>query len=102
MDHQEQPAEYKVPEPAAKAPAPATPEPAPAAPPEPEDMSEEAQQKKAADAEKELGNEAYKKKKFEQALQHYGKAMELYDQVTAHSNWHTRHILCVYECINIA
>mmetsp|Transcript_7514 Transcript_7514/g.22217 ORF Transcript_7514/g.22217 Transcript_7514/m.22217 type:complete len:589 (+) Transcript_7514:146-1912(+) len=51
--------------------------------PEAEPMSQEeqatAKQKADAQAEKELGNAAYKKKDFEAALQHYGKALELYD-----------------------
>lgn len=41
---------------------------------EDENLSEE---KKAAKREKELGNEAYKKKNFEVALKHYNKAIEL-------------------------
>lgn len=42
-------------------------------------MQATAKQKADAQAEKELGNAAYKKKDFEAALQHYGKALELYD-----------------------
>jgi tetratricopeptide (TPR) repeat protein len=38
-------------------------------------MSDE--QKQQALAEKELGNAAYKKREFEEALQHYDKALEL-------------------------
>lgn len=38
-----------------------------------------AKQKADAQAEKELGNAAYKKKDFDSALLHYGKAIELFD-----------------------
>lgn len=57
----------------------------PAPQPEPEhaEVSEEereaAAKKAAALKEKELGNEAYKKKEFETAIAHYNKAIELYD-----------------------
>ena len=36
--------------------------------------------KTAANKEKELGNEAYKKKEFAAAIEHYNKALELYDR----------------------
>lgn len=58
------------------------PEPTPAPEPEPElnDEEREAAAKKAeALKEKEAGNEAYKKRQFEEAIQHYNKALELYD-----------------------
>ncbi|PRW58562.1 Heat shock STI [Chlorella sorokiniana] len=54
-----------------------------AAEPEPERSEEEWEmlnKKKEALQEKELGNEAYKKKEFEAAIQHYNRAIELYDQ----------------------
>lgn len=38
-----------------------------------------AKQKADAQAEKELGNAAYKNKDFDAALVHYGKAIELFD-----------------------
>ena len=44
------------------------------------DVAQEAVRQKAdAQAEKELGNAAYKKKDFDAALEHYGKAIELFD-----------------------
>ncbi|KAL4437043.1 hypothetical protein ABPG75_004182 [Micractinium tetrahymenae] len=57
----------------------------PAAEPEPEpERSEEEwellNKKKEALQEKEAGNEAYKRKQFDQALAHYNRAIELYDQ----------------------
>ncbi len=42
-------------------------------------MQGTAKQKADAQAEKELGNAAYKKKDFDAALLHYGKAIELFD-----------------------
>lgn len=51
--------------------------------PEPERSEEEWEmlnKKKEALQEKELGNEAYKKKEFDRAIQHYNRAIELYDQ----------------------
>ncbi|KAI9008317.1 hypothetical protein BC832DRAFT_553737 [Gaertneriomyces semiglobifer] len=50
--------------------------------PEPELTGEEAEQKKKradSDKEKDLGNAAYKARKFDEALQHYDKAFELDD-----------------------
>ncbi|TFY76489.1 hypothetical protein EWM64_g7521 [Hericium alpestre] len=44
---------------------------------EPKIDSEEAQAKKAAEAEKKLGSEAYKKREFEAAAKHFEKAWEL-------------------------
>ncbi|KAJ3069119.1 Hsp90 cochaperone, partial [Quaeritorhiza haematococci] len=60
-------------------------EPTPAPKPEEkeEDLTEEEKEKrqkrKASDDEKTLGNQAYKQKKFEEALKHYAKAWELDD-----------------------
>ena len=41
------------------------------------EKSEEQLKKEEAVKEKDLGNEAYKKREFEKALEHYGKAWEL-------------------------
>ncbi|GFH17099.1 heat shock STI [Haematococcus lacustris] len=40
----------------------------------------EAAKKAEALKEKELGNQAYKAKRFEEAIQHYNRALELYDK----------------------
>ena len=45
-----------------------------------DDQKSKAAQKAEALAEKEKGNAAYKRKAFEEALQHYGRALELYDE----------------------
>ena len=69
------------PKPAARpAPKPRTPEPVAAARPNPEPTTAPADPgKAAAQAEKEAGNAAYKAKRFEPALAHYSKAIELDD-----------------------
>ncbi|KAJ5730938.1 Heat shock chaperonin-binding [Penicillium malachiteum] len=58
--------------------------------PEPEPVDEEAIAKKkaqeAGDAEKKIGNEFYKKKEFDQAIEHYEKAWELHQDVTYLNN----------------
>ncbi|GKT64304.1 heat shock protein sti1 [Colletotrichum tofieldiae] len=63
-----------------------TPEPAP----EPEELDEEALEKKkakeAADKEKALGTENYKKRNFDEAIAHYSKAWELYKDITYLNN----------------
>ncbi|XP_031503336.1 hsp70-Hsp90 organizing protein 3 [Nymphaea colorata] len=60
------------------------PAPEPAPEPEPMDVSEEGKElkerKAEAQREKEKGNAAYKKKEFEEAIEHYTRAMELDDQ----------------------
>ncbi|KZL88337.1 heat shock protein sti1, partial [Colletotrichum incanum] len=63
-----------------------TPEPAP----EPEELDEEALEKKkakeAADKEKALGTENYKKRNFDEAIAHYSKAWELFKDITYLNN----------------
>jgi stress-induced-phosphoprotein 1 len=63
-------------------------EPEPEPVPEPED--EEALSKKkaqeAGDAEKKIGNDFYKKKQFDEAIEHYNKAWELHKDVTYLNN----------------
>jgi stress-induced-phosphoprotein 1 len=76
------PAEPKQPEPAKKAPEPQ---------PEPEEeLDEEALEKKkakeAADKEKALGTENYKKRNFDEAIAHYSKAWELHKDITYLNN----------------
>jgi stress-induced-phosphoprotein 1 len=76
------------------APAPETKKPAPAkAPepePEPEQLDEEALEKKkakeAADKEKALGTESYKKRNFDEAIAHYSKAWETFKDITYLNN----------------
>jgi stress-induced-phosphoprotein 1 len=69
------------PEPAKKAPEPQ---------PEPEELDEEALEKKkakeAADKEKALGTESYKKRNFDEAIAHYSKAWELHKDITYLNN----------------
>lgn len=76
---------------------PSQPEPKPAASqpkkeptPEPEPEDEETIAKKkaqeAGDAEKKIGNDFYKKKQFEQAIEHYEKAWELNKDITYLNN----------------
>ncbi|KAJ1954117.1 Hsp90 cochaperone [Dispira parvispora] len=56
---------------------PKAPEPEPEPEPEPVELSEEEKQKQESLVEKDLGNQCYKKRDFEQALVHYAKAWEL-------------------------
>ncbi|KAK4059783.1 hypothetical protein Trihar35433_10599 [Trichoderma harzianum] len=71
--------------------APKKPEPKkePVSEPEPE-LDEEALEKKKkkeeADKEKALGTENYKKRKFDEAIEHYSKAWELYQDITYLNN----------------
>jgi stress-induced-phosphoprotein 1 len=75
-------------------PMPDAPRPKPAEPkepePEPEREDEETDAKKkaqeAGDAEKKLGNEFYKKKQFDEAIEHYNKAWELNKDITYLNN----------------
>ncbi|KAI9823272.1 MAG: Hsp90 cochaperone [Phylliscum demangeonii] len=64
----------------------AQPEPEPA--PEPEDEAGQAakQAKEAAEAEKKLGTECYKKRQFDDAIAHYSKAWDLHQDVTYLTN----------------
>ncbi|GAO15712.1 hypothetical protein UVI_02018750 [Ustilaginoidea virens] len=74
--------ESKRPEPAPKK--------APEPEPEPEPMDEEALEKKRkkeeADKEKALGTENYKKRKFDEAIEHYSKAWDLFQDITYLNN----------------
>ncbi|EGX48499.1 hypothetical protein AOL_s00080g128 [Orbilia oligospora ATCC 24927] len=56
--------------------------------PEPEDPEEVAKReaKEAADKEKALGNDAYKKRNFSVAIEHYNKAWELHKDITYLNN----------------
>lgn len=71
-------------------PSPKQSKPAPAPEPEPEELDEEALEKKkakeAADKEKALGTENYKKRQFDAAIEHYGKAWELHKDITYLNN----------------
>ncbi|OAQ63033.1 heat shock protein [Pochonia chlamydosporia 170] len=73
--------ETKKPEPAKKAPEPE---------PEPEELDEEALEKKKkkeeADKEKALGTENYKKRKFDEAIEHYSKAWDIFQDITYLNN----------------
>ena len=63
-------------------------EPTPEPEPEPEDdeAADKAKAKAAADEEKRLGTENYKKKNFDQAITHYSKAWELHKDITYLNN----------------
>ncbi|KAK6496874.1 Hsp90 cochaperone [Arthrobotrys musiformis] len=72
------------PPPRAKTPPPPAKEPTP----EPEDLEAIAKReaKEAADKEKALGNDAYKKRNFPVAIEHYNKAWELHKDITYLNN----------------
>ncbi|KAJ5580222.1 Heat shock protein (Sti1) [Penicillium hispanicum] len=78
--------------PSGAAPAPEQPKPAPkkepTPEPEPEDEESIAKRKaqEAGDAEKKIGNDFYKKKQFDQAIEHYEKAWELNKDITYLNN----------------
>lgn len=80
-------AEEDVPMPDAK---PAEPKKAPEPEPEPEPENEEALEKKkakeAADKEKQLGTENYKKRNFDEAIKHYQAAWDLHKDITYLNN----------------
>jgi stress-induced-phosphoprotein 1 len=61
-------------------------EPTPEPEPEDEEAAEKAKAKAAAEEEKKLGTENYKKKNFDEAIQHYSKAWELYKDITYLNN----------------
>lgn len=69
--------------------------PAPEPEPEPEELDEEALEKKkakeAADKEKALGTENYKKRNFDEAIAHYTKAWDLYKDITYLNNLGAAH-----------
>lgn len=71
-------------------PAPKAPEPKKEPTPEPEPEDEEALEKKkakeAADKEKQLGTENYKKRNFDEAIKHYQAAWDLYKDITYLNN----------------
>ncbi|CAG7952678.1 unnamed protein product [Penicillium nalgiovense] len=75
------------PTPAAK---PSTSQPKKEPTPEPEPEDEEAiakkQAKEAADAEKKIGNDFYKKKQLDEAIEHYTKAWEIFKDITYLNN----------------
>lgn len=80
-----------APEPPKPAPKPQSkPAPKPEPQPEPEELDEEALEKKkakeAADKEKALGTENYKKRNFDAAIEHYTKAWELHKDITYLNN----------------
>jgi stress-induced-phosphoprotein 1 len=80
--------EEDVPMPDASRPEPAEPKKAPEPEPEPEDEESSAKKKaqEAGDTEKKIGNDFYKKKQFDEAIEHYQKAWELHKDVTYLNN----------------
>ncbi|KAK7756879.1 Hsp90 cochaperone [Diatrype stigma] len=82
-----------VPEPStASKPAPAkAPEPEPAPEPEDEEAIAKKKAKEEADKEKALGTENYKKRNFDEAIKHYSKAWELYQDITYLNNLGAAH-----------
>ncbi|KAL2063534.1 hypothetical protein VTL71DRAFT_5339 [Oculimacula yallundae] len=66
---------------------------APSPEPEPldEEAAEKAKAKAAADVEKKLGTENYKKRNFDEAIAHYSKAWELYKDITYLNNLGAAH-----------
>lgn len=72
--------------PAPSAPKPKEPSPEPVPEPEDEEAAAKKKAKEAADAEKKLGTEAYKKRNFDVAIAHYEKAWELHKDITYLTN----------------
>lgn len=68
------------------APPPKAPEPEPEAEPEDEETIKSRKAKEDADAEKKLGSDCYKKRQFDQAIEHYAKAWELHKDITYLTN----------------
>jgi len=67
------------------------PEPEPEPEPEDEEAREKKKQKEAADKEKALGTENYKKRKFDEAIEHYTKAWETFKDITYLNNLGAAH-----------
>jgi len=61
-------------------------EPSPEPEPEDDEAAEKAKAKAAAEEEKKLGTAAYKKRSFDEAISHYGKAWDLYKDITYLNN----------------
>ena len=61
-------------------------EPEPEPEPEDEEAAAKAKAKEEAEAEKKLGTEKYKKREFDAAIEHYGKAWELHKDITYLTN----------------
>ncbi|KAF3921549.1 hypothetical protein AA313_de0202671 [Arthrobotrys entomopaga] len=75
---------YDASPPRAKTPPPPPKEPTPE--PEDEEAKAKREAKEAADKEKALGNDAYKKRNFDVAIEHYNKAWELHKDITYLNN----------------
>lgn len=82
---QQREAEEDVPMPDAK-PASKAPEPEPEPEPEDEETIAKRKAKAEADEEKKLGTENYKKRQFDAAIEHYGKAWDMYKDITYLTN----------------
>ena len=91
---------------------PKKPEPAKAPEPEPEELDDEALEKKkakeAADKEKALGTENYKKRNFDEAIKHYQAAWDLHKDITYLNNLGAAHFekgdyqACIETCTKAA
>ncbi|BDD60456.1 Hsp90 cochaperone [Monascus purpureus] len=79
-------AEEDVPMKEAPRPAETKREPEPEPEPEDEEVIAKKKAKEAADAEKKIGNDFYKKKQFDEAIEHYNKAWELNKDITYLNN----------------
>ncbi|KAK4504402.1 hypothetical protein PRZ48_005318 [Zasmidium cellare] len=80
------------------------PEPEPEPEPEDEEAKEMKAKKEAADKEKALGTEAYKKRQFDEAIAHYTKAWETHKDITYLTNLGAAHFekgdyqACIEDC----
>ena len=82
------------------------PEPEPELEPEPEDEEAAAAKKAKEDADKEkaLGTQAYKKRQFDEAIEHYNKAWEMHKDITYLTNLGAAHFekgdyeACIEDC----